>query len=210
MLSCSANRQDGPMNYGHNTTKSLGVLSMLKCAILFVLIFALLNGLNYEPLMASDKPSSHFKLVELKNAADFKLLTPYNSIERYKIEIKEPYPLVPGRSISRARLHYFDKSGQTYMFGMEEHKAVGYKIKRVETTFDVRNQTSTTRIIDEDFKFDVRGEKVNINGIEARFVPWVNHRPGGYLRWVQDGTYIEIDSGDLSKQMMVELAKSMK
>jgi hypothetical protein len=60
------------------------------------------------------------------------------------------------------------------------------------------------------YGINVSGEKVNINGIEARFVPWANHIPGGYLRWVQDGTYIEIDSGDLSKEMMVELAKSMK
>jgi hypothetical protein len=189
---------------------------MLKWAILFVLNFTLMNGLNYESIMASDNllmTSSHVRLDELKNATDFKLLTPhnyFNSIESYKFEIKEPYPLIPGRSISRVRFHYFDKSGQTYMFGMEEHKAVGYKIKRSETTIDVRNQTSTTKIIEEDFKFDVSGEKVNINGIEARFVPWVNHTPGGYLRWVQDGTYIEIDSGDLSKQRMVELAKSMK
>lgn len=36
------------------------------------------------------------------------------------------------------------------------------------------------------------------------------HKPGGYLRWVQDGTFIEIDSGALSKEMMVKLAKSMK
>jgi hypothetical protein len=186
---------------------------MLKWAILFVIIFTLLNGLNNEAIMASDNPlttSSQVELDELNNVTDFKLLTPYNSNESYKFEIKEPYPLVPGRSISSVRLHYFDKSGQKYMFGMEEHKAVGYKIKRVETTIDVHNQTSTTKITDEDFKFDVRGEKVNINGIEARFVPWANHTPGGYLRWVQDGTYIEIDSGDLSKQIMVELAKSMK
>lgn len=36
------------------------------------------------------------------------------------------------------------------------------------------------------------------------------YKPGGYLRWVQDGTFIEIDSGALSKEMMVKLAKSMK
>jgi len=93
---------------------------------------------------------------------------------------------------------------------MEEHKAVGYKIKREETTIDVRNKISKTRSIVEDFKLDLRGEKVNINGIEARFIPWGDQTPGGYLRWVQDGTYIEIDSGDLSKEKMIELAKSIK
>ncbi|WP_018759613.1 DUF4367 domain-containing protein [Paenibacillus terrigena] len=96
------------------------------------------------------------------------------------------------------------------LFGIEEHKSDGYKIRRVETISDVRNHTSTDKTIVEEFKFDVRGEKININGIEARFVPWANHKPGGYLRWVQDGTFIKIDSGALSKEMMVKLAKSMK
>lgn len=96
------------------------------------------------------------------------------------------------------------------MFGIEEHKADGYKIRRVETIIDVHNQTSTEKTIVEEFKFDVRGEKIYIDGIEARFVPWANHKPGGYLRWIQDGTFIEIDSGALTKEMMIELAKSMK
>lgn len=186
---------------------------MFKRTILFVFIFTLFIGLNYELIIASANSltaSSNVGLDKLKNATEFKLITPYNSFESYKLEIKEPYPLDFGRSISKVRLHYFDKSGQTYVFGIEEHKAVGYKIKRVETHYDVRNHTSTTRTIVEDFKFDVSGENVIINGIEARFIPWANHIPGGYLRWIQDGTYIEIDSGDLSKEMMIELAKSMK
>lgn len=44
----------------------------------------------------------------------------------------------------------------------EEHKAVGYKINRVVTNIDVRNRTSTTRTIVEEFKFNERGEKINI------------------------------------------------
>lgn len=48
--------------------------------------------------------------------------------------------------------------------------------------------------------------KINIKGIEGRFEPWVNHTPGGHLRWVQNGTFIEIDSGVLTKEEMVELA----
>ncbi|MGM0883719.1 MAG: DUF4367 domain-containing protein [Bacillota bacterium] len=154
--------------------------------------------------------SSYEALDKLKNAMDFRLLIPDTFGEGYRLEIKEPNPIVQNQPVSRVRLHYFDKSGQTYVFGLEEHKAVGYKIKRVETHYDVRNKTSTTRTFVEDFKFDVRGEKVNINGIEARFMPWANHVPGGYLRWVQEGTFIEIDSGALSKEMMTELAKSIK
>ncbi|MFD0618269.1 DUF4367 domain-containing protein [Paenibacillus sp. GCM10027629] len=182
---------------------------MNKRTFSFVFIFSIFIGLNYaaSPLAASSNIGVEDKL---KNATDFKLLTPYYSPSSFKLEIKEPFPLVLGRSISKVRLHYFDKLGKTYMFGIEEHKADGYNVRRVETIIDVHNQTSTEKTIVEEFKFDVRGEKININGIEARFVPWANHKPGGYLRWVQDGTFIEIDSGVLTKEMMVELAKSMK
>jgi len=43
----------------------------------------------------------------------------------------------------------------------------------------------------------------------ALFCFLVHNHSSGYLRWVQDGTVIEIDSGALSKEMMVKLAKSM-
>jgi hypothetical protein len=92
------------------------------------------------------------------------------------------------------------------MFGIEQHKAIGYKSKREETYFDVRNNTSTTKVIEENFKFDTSGEIVKLNGIEARFAYGTQ---GGCLRWVQDGTYIEMDSFRLSRKQMVILAESM-
>ncbi|WP_274654363.1 DUF4367 domain-containing protein [Paenibacillus humicola] len=83
------------------------------------------------------------------------------------------------------------------------------KIKREETIIDVRNKTSKTRTVVENFKFDLSGEKANISGVEARFVPWVHNKPGGYLRWVQDGTYLQMDSGNLKKEKMSEIANSI-
>jgi hypothetical protein len=154
--------------------------------------------------------SADVGLDNLKNAADFKLFTPHYSTKSWKLEIKEPYPIDLDRSIIKVRLHYFDKSGRTYMFGIEQHKAIGYKSKRSETNIDVRNNTSTTKVIEEDFKFATSGEIVKINGIEARFQPWTDGTPGGFLRWVQHGTYIEIDSMHLSQKLMVKLAESMK
>lgn len=180
---------------------------MIKSIISLILILTLSAGI------ASAKPTLAFSNVgldKLKKVAEFKLLVPSHSVKGYKLEIKEPYPLVLSQSVSKVRLHFFDESGKTYLFGIEEHKAVGYKINRVVTSLDVRNQISTTRTIVEDFKFNERGEKININGIEGRFEPWANHTPGGYLRWVQDDTFIEFDSGDLTKEEMVALAKSMK
>lgn len=188
-------------------------MPLFKWIISLIFIFTLSVGINNELFIALAKPtlaSSNVEWDKLKNVADFKLLTPSYSVQSYKLEIKEPYPLVLSQSVSKVRLHFFDESGQTYLFGIEEHKAVCFKMNRVVTSFDVRNQTSTTRTIVEDFKFIERGEKININGIEGRFEPWVNHIPGGYLRWVQEGTFIEFDSGVLTKEEMVELAKSMK
>jgi hypothetical protein len=170
-----------------------------------ILIFALIAVSVVNPILAS----ADVGLDQLKRATDFKLLTPHYSVKSWKLEIKEPYPLDLDRSITKVRLHYFDKSGRTYMFGIEQHKAIGYKSKRFITNIDVRNNTSTTNVIEEDFIFDTSGELVRFNGIEARFKPWADGTPGGFLRWVQNGTYNEVDSSHLSKKQMVKIAKSM-
>lgn len=46
--------------------------------------------------------------------------------------------------------------------------------------------------------------------MEARFIPWSNKPIGGFIRWVQDGTYSEKDSTQLCKKDMIEVAKSGK
>ncbi|MDQ8738675.1 hypothetical protein [Paenibacillus sp. LHD-38] len=168
-----------------------------KVLILFLTTISLLN-----PLIAF----AHIGLDQLKSATDFKLFTPHYSLTSWKLEIKEPYPLDADQLITKVRLHYFDKSGNTYMFGIEQHKAIGYKINRSETTIDVRSKTITTKVKEENFKFDTSGEIVKLNGIEARFDYGTQ---GRCLRWVQDGTYIELDSFRLSRKQMVILAKSM-
>ncbi|MEK5641434.1 hypothetical protein BK138_13965 [Paenibacillus rhizosphaerae] len=150
-------------------------------------------------------------LNHLRKATDFKLLLPTDSsLKQNKIEIKEPYSIELDPPIPRVRIHYFDASGQNYEFGLEEHKAAGYKVRRIKTIMDARTKTSKTEINEENFKFDLRGEKVYINGIEGRFEAWVNHDKGGYLRWIQDDTYLEMDSGVLTKQMMLDIAASLQ
>lgn len=169
---------------------------MLKLSLILTVTISLLTANDLE---------------HLRKASDFKVLLPTkSSLKHNKVEIKEPYPLKLDSPISRVRIHYFDTSGQTYVFGLEEHKAAGYKVKRIKTTIDARTKTSKTEINEEDFKFNLRGEKVYINGIEGRFEAWVNHDKGGYLRWIQDDTYLEMDSGVLSKQMMLDIAASIQ
>lgn len=187
---------------------------MLKRIVVsLIFIFTLSVGINNNLLITTAKPTQALSNVDfdkLKTIADFKLYTPFCSDQSYKLEIKEPYPFAPSLSVPKVRLHFFDESGQTYLFGIEEHKAGGYKVNRVVTNVDVRNGLSTTRTIVEDFKLNERGEKININGIEGRFEPWANHIPGGYLRWVQNDTFIEMDSKELIKEEMIALAKSMR
>lgn len=150
---------------------------------------------------------AHIGLDQLKSAVDFKLFTPHDSLTSWRLEIKEPYPLNnTERLITKVRLHYFDKSGSTFMFGIEQHKAIGYKSKRSDTTIDVRSKTSTTRVIEENFNFDLNGEIVKFNGVEARLDYGTQ---GRCLRWVQDGTYIEMYSFRISRKQMLILAKSM-
>jgi hypothetical protein len=75
-----------------------------------VLIFALFIGINDELVVVSANSltaSTNVEMDKLKNATDFKLLTPYNTFESYKLEIKEPYPLDLGRSISKVRQHSY-------------------------------------------------------------------------------------------------------
>ncbi|AEI39696.1 DUF4367 domain-containing protein [Paenibacillus mucilaginosus] len=61
-----------------------------------------------------------------------------------------------------------------------------------------------------DSKFDTSGEIIELNRLDARFIPWSGHTSGGFLRWIQDDTYVELDSGELSKNEMIKIAKSMK
>lgn len=176
---------------------------MFKLMIIFNMVISSINTI-------APNAERNTGLEQIKNSIDFKLLSPHYSMQSWKLEIKEPYPIVLKRPITKVRLHYFDKSGQTYMFGIEQHKSIGYKRKQERIHINVRNNTSTRIIVQEDFKFDKSGEFLTFDKIEARFTPWADDTPGGFLRWIQNGTYIEIDSPQLTKKDMILLAKSMK
>jgi len=167
---------------------------------------------NESPSHASSKfhklDSTELNKVRLKS--EFKLLVPGNIPDNWTVELKVPYPFDSTRTIQNVRLHYFDKD-ENYMFGIEQHKAIGYKLIKKHTYIDVRNNTSETKDVEEDFKFDTSGDIIKFNGLEARFTPWgKSSTPGGSLRWIQEGTYIEIVSSEMSKKKMIKIAKSMK
>lgn len=64
---------------------------------------------------------------------------------------------------------------------------------------------------------DRHGKPVRLRGRTARFMPWhpavhaADGRPvhGGILRWIEQGTLIEIDSRVLTKKQMIRLAESL-
>ncbi|PYY29845.1 hypothetical protein [Paenibacillus illinoisensis] len=116
---------------------------MFKWIISLIFIFIFSVEINTNQYIASAKPAlalSNVELDRLKLVADFEIFTPSSVDQIYRLEIKEPYPFIPGQSVSEVRLHFFDESGKTYLFGIEEHKAFEYKINRVITTIDVRKQ----------------------------------------------------------------------
>lgn len=93
---------------------------MSKRTLGLVIILSLIAGYKAELNTASANPSENsasMKVDILKKAADFKLLTPSNSLNMYKLEIKEPYPPDLGQAVTKVRLHYWDESGQRYIFG---------------------------------------------------------------------------------------------
>lgn len=102
-------------------------------------------------------------------------------------------------------------SGDIYLLGVEQHKAHGYKTTQSITSIDLKNNTSSTRQQERTFTFDSRGEPVTWDDIEARFEPWADkEQNGGFLKWIQGDTFIEMSSVVLTREQMIEVARSMK
>ncbi|MGO4543146.1 hypothetical protein AB4Z33_31015, partial [Paenibacillus sp. 2TAB19] len=118
-------------------------------------------------------------LDKVKSNASFRLLVPKNIPKEWTVELKYPYQLDATKPIQRIILNYFDKE-ENFMFGLEQHNAVGYKIKREIINIDARTNKSSRTIVEEEFKFDTSGEKLNMSGVEVRFTPWADKTPGGY------------------------------
>lgn len=85
------------------------------------------------------------------------------------------------------RLHLMDKDDKVLVVGIEQRKSSN---TQPETTFQ-------------------DAETVLINGIKGSFKTFEN-APGGILSWKQDGTFLRMDSNTVTKQEMIEMARSMK
>ncbi|MED5015911.1 hypothetical protein P9847_01185 [Paenibacillus chibensis] len=151
-------------------------------------------------------------LRKIKSTTNFKLLVPdQTSVSNWNVEVKWPYPLKFDQPIRNLRLHYFDQRGE-YVLGIEQHGVKGYTIKVECIEIDARNHTSRSHIETRLFEQSTTGEMILIHGAKAYFEAWDSREPipGGILHWIQGDTYVEVNSGELTKEQMVEIARSMK
>jgi hypothetical protein len=169
--------------------------------IICLLLVMVMLGLTGSTAYAKESPAQTSKyhkldnstLNEVKQKATFTLLVPQSIPNDWTVELKYPYPLDTTKPIHSVRLHYFDKD-ENYMLGIEQYKAGGLKSKSND------------------------GQLVKLNGYKARFEGWANTGQivnghlirGGYLRWVEEDTYIQIDSQSLNKDEMISIAKSIR
>jgi hypothetical protein len=168
--------------------------------IFFVFMLSLVLSLTSPLVHANGRPTETTKYQKLDKATldkvmqkvTFTLLTPQQIPTDWTIELKYPYPLDINRPIQRVMLHFFDKN-ENFLIGIEQRSARGTELN------------------------SYRGEQVQFNGNKALFEGWANKGEilnghlvrGGYLRWVQEDTFIKMYSQSLTKQEMISVARSL-
>ncbi|WP_312474934.1 DUF4367 domain-containing protein [Neobacillus sp.] len=158
-------------------------------AFSFRLIFVL-TLLSCSPMitMAQEIKYNHNSITisEIKKKVDFSVLTPNKIPVDWTLDTKITPWLM---------LHYMDSTDIKLMVAIHQKKG-----------FPLSN---------DDFPL---AEQVDISGNKGYFQKWVDSGEvdrngdtitGGLLNWVQDGTFIEMNSSRLSKEEMLEIARSM-
>ncbi|XHU85499.1 DUF4367 domain-containing protein [Peribacillus muralis] len=131
---------------------------------------------------------------EIKRKVDFKVVVPQNIPNDWTLE-KKTYPWDEKNKITNFSLHYMDSDDKYLLIGIEKSKESSNK------------------------EMNNNAEQVDINGHKGFFVEWGNSGEldkegelitGGLLRWIQEGTYVEMDSSRVSRNTMLDVARSMK
>lgn len=144
----------------------------------------------------------------LQSKTNFNIYIPSKLHSASNFEIKEPYDFKQAE-VPFVLVNYFNESG-SYVFGLRQLKNNSYITKEI-TEFDVKKKTQTTKKIKQKFTLEPLGEQVLINGSTGWYETYKGGEDkGGVLRWVNDGTYIEMDTIQLSKSAMINIAESMK
>ncbi|USK80747.1 DUF4367 domain-containing protein [Peribacillus frigoritolerans] len=131
---------------------------------------------------------------EIKRKVDFKVVVPQNIPNDWTLEIKT-YPWDEKDKITNFSLHYMDSDDKYMLIHIGQSKESSNK------------------------EMNINAEQVDINGNKGFFVKWGNSGEldkkgelvtGGLLRWIQEGTYVEMESSRVSRNKMLEVARSMK
>ena len=140
-------------------------------------------------VMAKDTKHSHNSktISEIKKEVDFTVLTPKKIPDDWTLEIKTTLGVM---------LHYMDSKDTKLMVAIHQRKGVPL------SPYDFPH-----------------AQLVDINGNKGYFQEWIDGGEidkngdtitGGLLNWVQDDTFIEMNSSILPKERMLEIARSMK
>lgn len=155
--------------------------------IRFIIVLVLLVS-NPMVITAKEIKYNHNSITipEIKKKVDFTVLTPQNIPDNWTLDTKiEPMVM----------LHYMNSKDTKLMVAI--HLGRGFPLSN------------------EDFP---HSQQVDINGNKGYFQEWIDSGEvdkygatitGGLLNWVQDGTYVEMNSSRLSKEKMLEIASSM-
>ncbi|MGD6960437.1 DUF4367 domain-containing protein [Rossellomorea aquimaris] len=136
-------------------------------------------------------------IAEVKEVVNFKVLVPKKVPEELALEIKTRDN--KDGNLSSIRLHYMDENDENLMLGIEEKKVSKRVISQLEEEFS-------------------EGEKIKVNVVSAYYQEWANRGKelngkiitGGLLTWIEDETYVQMDSSSLSKDEMVEIARTFR
>ncbi|MFE4243883.1 DUF4367 domain-containing protein [Peribacillus butanolivorans] len=166
--------------------------------LLFIRLLVVFILIQNIPLIVQAKEIKYnhesITISEIKKKVDFKVVVPHNIPNDWTLEIKT-YPWDEKDKITNFRLHYMDSDDKYLLIGIEQSK-----------------ESSNNEM-------HINEEQVDINGHKGFFVEWGNSGEldkkgelvtGGLLRWIQEGTYVEMVSSRVSRTKMLEVARSMK
>ncbi len=163
------------------------------------MLILLLGTVSSSIAFANEMKYNHnsITIAEVKEQVNFKVLVPKKVPKEWTLEIKtRDYK---EGNLSSIRLHYMDENDENLILGIEERKVSKRVISQLEEEFS-------------------EGEKIKINDVPAYYQEWANGGKelngkivtGGLLTWIEDETYVQMDSSSLSKDEMVELARTFR
>lgn len=163
--------------------------------LIIVLILILLSS-SPKVILAKEIKYNHNSITvpEIKKKVDFTVFTPKKIPSDWTLDTKT-YPWGVKENFTHISLHYMDSKDTKLMVAIHQEKG-----------FPLTNEKSPY------------SQPVDINGIKGYFQEWddngeVNKNgdtiTGGLLKWVQDGTYVEMMSSRIQMEKMLKIARSL-